>query len=185
MSRSTDGRARPPQPAQERIAVANLPPAAPHDAGGAPVDGPAHLPPATAVADVKTREVVVVAGGERPVVHVAGEVVAPPAAALPRRSPRHHARRHAAPVAEAVLPGETLQARILLRRPRRRRPDAEDRRCRGRRDGGGGAHRKWTHACLLVVLEPQQLSPTNFASESTVRRRLRVGQDRSLGGGRQ
>ena len=61
MSRSAD---RLPQLAQERVVVADLPPAAPDDAGCLPVDGPTHVPPAAAVAEVEAREVVVVAGGE-------------------------------------------------------------------------------------------------------------------------
>ena len=84
-----------------------------------------------------------------PVVHASSEMVAPPAAALPQRSPRDHARRHVVAVAEAVLPEEVLQACILLGSPRQRQPNAEDRSCQGHR---GGAHGKSAHARLLARL---------------------------------
>ena len=64
---TTDKRARLPQLAKERVAVANLPPTAPHDAGGAPaVDYSAYVPPVAAVANIDTREVVASAARAKP-----------------------------------------------------------------------------------------------------------------------
>jgi hypothetical protein len=105
------GDRRPPELAEQRVGVADLLPAAPHDARGAAVRRAADGIPAAGVANEEARELLV----------VAGELVA----ALPGGAPRH-AVRHAAPAPAAVLVGEARQRRVFLRRPRRRGPDAED-----------------------------------------------------------
>ncbi|BAS97055.1 Os06g0250653, partial [Oryza sativa Japonica Group] len=127
-------RPRTPQRAEERVAPAQLPPASLHGARAAAVDGPADVLPSAAggeasvvvEAQAEAGELGVVGGGEGAVEDVAGEVVPPPVAALRGRAAARHLRRHAAPVAGAVLHGEALQDGVLLGRPRRREPEAED-----------------------------------------------------------
>ena len=105
-----------PQLAEERVALAQLPPASLHGTRAATV----------VEAQAEAGELGVVVGGERAVEDVAGEVVPPPVAALRGRAAARHLRRHAAPVAGAVLHGEALQDGVQLGRPRWREPDADD-----------------------------------------------------------
>jgi hypothetical protein len=173
----------PPGLAQERVAVADLLPSPPQDARRAAGHRAADLLPAAAVAQEEAVQLLIVAGSEGAVVQVVSKVFSPPITALLGGAPGHLAR-HAAPVVAGALllqaGEEALQARILLRGPRRRGPDAEDAPRTPRLDDQDAPHRghvfsiEWMDDQLRVRLthSKQEAGQCVFIAVHSVRVRL-------------
>jgi hypothetical protein len=159
----------PPELAQEGVAVADLLPPAPQDARRAGGHRAADLLPAAAVAQEEAVQLLIVAGSEGAVVQVVSKVLSPPVAALLGGATGHVAR-HAAPVvpAGALLLQAGEEARVLLRGPRRRWPDAEDAPRTPRLDDQDAPHRghhvlsiEWMDDQLRVRLRRSSRRPGN------------------------